>query len=105
MILGAAIRGGDAIISPVPGPPSRMKINNVACRIARAGDATSLATVFLVATAVSLVGFVLTWLLPERPLRATLAADRALKGTTVTDDRGIVTQLVLGFAAMRREAA
>ena len=45
MILGAAIRGGDAIISPVPGPPSRMKINNVACRIARAGDATSLATV------------------------------------------------------------
>ncbi len=38
-------------------------------------------------------------------LRATLAADRALKGTTVTDDRGIVTQLVLGFAATRREAA
>jgi DNA polymerase-3 subunit delta len=38
-------------------------------------------------------------------LRATLAADRALKGTTVTDDRGIVTQLVLGFAAMRQEAA
>jgi DNA polymerase-3 subunit delta len=38
-------------------------------------------------------------------LRATLAADRALKGATVTDDRGIVTQLVLGFAATRREAA
>ena len=38
-------------------------------------------------------------------LRATLAADRALKGTTVTDDRGIVMQLVLGFAAARREAA
>jgi DNA polymerase-3 subunit delta len=38
-------------------------------------------------------------------LRATLAADRALKGTTVTDDRGLVTQLVLGFAATRREAA
>ena len=38
-------------------------------------------------------------------LRATLAADRALKGTTVTDDRGIVMQLVLGFAATRREAA
>ena len=32
-------------------------------------------------------------------LRATLAADRALKGTTVTNDGGIVTQLVLGFAA------
>lgn len=38
-------------------------------------------------------------------LRAALAADRALKGTTISDDRGIVTQLVLGFAATRREAA
>jgi len=38
-------------------------------------------------------------------LRAALVADRALKNTTVTDDRGIVMQLVLGFAATRREAA
>jgi DNA polymerase III subunit delta len=38
-------------------------------------------------------------------LRAALAADRALKGTTVTDDGGIVTQLLLGFAVTRREAA
>jgi DNA polymerase-3 subunit delta len=38
-------------------------------------------------------------------LRAALAADRALKGTTVTDDRGIVMHLVLGFATPRREAA
>jgi DNA polymerase III subunit delta len=38
-------------------------------------------------------------------LRAALAADRALKGTTVTDDRGVLMQLVLGFAVMRREAA
>src|SRR5882672_3146871 len=38
-------------------------------------------------------------------LRAALGADRALKGTTVSDDRGIVMQLVLGFAAPRREAA
>lgn len=41
----------------------------------------------------------------SRRLRAALAADRALKGTTVTDDRGIVMELVLGFAATRREAA
>jgi EmrB/QacA subfamily drug resistance transporter len=34
----------------------------------------SLDTVFLVATVVCAVGFVLTWLLPERPLRATVAA-------------------------------
>ncbi len=38
-------------------------------------------------------------------LRAALAADRALKTAKVSDDRGIVTQLVLGFAAPKREAA
>ena len=38
-------------------------------------------------------------------LRAALAADNALKTATVSDDRGIVTQLVLGFAPMKREAA
>ena len=38
-------------------------------------------------------------------LRAALAADRALKTPTVTNDRGIVTQLVLGFAATKQEAA
>ena len=38
-------------------------------------------------------------------LRAALAADRALKTTTVSDDRGIVTQLVLRFAVTKREAA
>src|SRR5882762_3910083 len=40
-----------------------------------------------------------------RALRATLAADNALKTATVSDDRGIVTQLVLGFAKLNREAA
>jgi DNA polymerase-3 subunit delta len=47
------------------------------------------------------------WTGPElsRAIRAALAADRALKGTTITDDRGIVTLLVLGFGATRREAA
>jgi DNA polymerase-3 subunit delta len=38
-------------------------------------------------------------------LRAALAADNALKTATVSDDRGIVTQLVLGFAPLKREAA
>ncbi|HEV8381125.1 MAG TPA: DNA polymerase III subunit delta [Gemmatimonadales bacterium] len=38
-------------------------------------------------------------------LRAALAADNALKTATVTDDRGIVAQLVLGFAVTKREAA
>ncbi|MFL5489748.1 MAG: DHA2 family efflux MFS transporter permease subunit [Gemmatimonadaceae bacterium] len=34
----------------------------------------SLGTIFLVATIVCAIGFALTWLLPERPLRATVAA-------------------------------
>ena len=38
-------------------------------------------------------------------LRSALAADVALKTATVSDDRGIVTQLVLGFAKLNRVAA
>jgi DNA polymerase-3 subunit delta len=38
-------------------------------------------------------------------LRTALAADTALKTSRVSDDRGIVTQLVLGFAARNQEAA
>jgi DNA polymerase III delta subunit len=38
-------------------------------------------------------------------LRAALAADNALKTATLSDDRGIVTQLVLGFAKLQQEAA
>lgn len=38
-------------------------------------------------------------------LRATLAADRALKGTTISDERGILTDLVLRLATARSEAA
>jgi len=41
----------------------------------------------------------------SRALRAALAADNALKTATVSDDRGIVTQLVLGFAVLNKEAA
>jgi EmrB/QacA subfamily drug resistance transporter len=46
-----------------------------AVRVAYAQAFTiSLGTVFLVATAIALLGFLLTWLLPERPLRETIAA-------------------------------
>src|SRR6266550_3521585 len=38
-------------------------------------------------------------------LRAALAADNALKTATLSGDRGILTQLVLGFAATTRAAA
>ena len=42
--------------------------------------AISLSTVFLVATAVALLGFLLAWLLPEHPLRSTLAATSGDRG-------------------------
>jgi DNA-binding MarR family transcriptional regulator len=35
---------------------------------------SALASIFIVATVVCAIGFVLTWLMPERPLRATVAA-------------------------------
>jgi len=40
-----------------------------------------------------------------RALRLTLAADRALKGTGTSDERGIIVQLVVEFAVPAREAA
>jgi EmrB/QacA subfamily drug resistance transporter len=43
----------------------------------------SLSTVFVVATVVAIVGFVLTWLLPERPLRATISAEAVEGGGMV----------------------
>jgi EmrB/QacA subfamily drug resistance transporter len=45
----------------------------------------SLDTVFLVAAVVCAVGFVLTWLLPERPLRATVAESARDAGTTAAE--------------------
>ncbi len=48
-----------------------------------------------------------TWTAQElrRALKDALAADIALKTATISDERGIVTQLVLGFAKMNQEAA
>ena len=45
-----------------------------------AAFSSSLSTVFVVATGVAIVGFALSWLLPERPLRATLSAEEARQG-------------------------
>jgi hypothetical protein len=45
----------------------------------------SLDTVFLVATVVCAVGFVLSWLLPERPLRTSLAESARDAGTTAAE--------------------
>ena len=48
-----------------------------------AAFSASLTTVFAVATGVALVGFLLTWLLPERPLRATISAEATEGGGLV----------------------
>jgi len=41
----------------------------------------------------------------SRAIRTALAADRALKGTTVSDEQGIVLDLILGLARQAQEAA
>jgi len=38
-------------------------------------------------------------------LRATLDADRALKGTTISDERGILATLLLRLGTVKKEAA
>jgi hypothetical protein len=48
----------------------------------------SLDTVFLVATVVCAIGFVLAWLLPERPLRATVAASAREAGNEAGETFG-----------------
>ena len=51
--------------------------------------------------------WVRNWTGPElsRAIRLTLAADRALKGTHLTDEQGILLDLILGFARLAKEAA
>jgi EmrB/QacA subfamily drug resistance transporter len=67
----------------------------------------SLDTVFLVATIVCAIGFVLTWLMPERPLRATVAANARDAGNEAgdafarpMDEDGVAAQLYASLAAM-----
>ena len=62
--------------------------------------AASLATVFLIAAATAAVGFVLTLLLPEQPLRRTVAATAADTGEEVAGTFGRP-----GFGGIRRGAA
>ncbi len=51
----------------------------------------ALGTVFLVAAALGAVGFAITWLLEERPLRATVAASAADPGSEAGEAFGIPT--------------
>ena len=76
-------------MSGAAGGASRMSSQVMAqmSPVARSAYATAftgaLNTVFLVAAIVCAVGFVLTWLMPERPLRATAAASAADAGSEI----------------------
>jgi MFS family permease len=88
-VLGAILA---ARLRAAPGAGSGMSLDVVAALGPEARAAYSaaftaaLGTAFLVAAAVALVGFALTWLLPERPLRESIAA------ATATDVGGDVGQ-------------
>ena len=67
----------------------------------------SLDTVFLVATVVCAVGFFLAWLLPERPLRATVAAGARDPGNEAgeafgrpMDEEGVAAQLYAALSSL-----
>jgi len=67
----------------------------------RAAFAASLHTVFLVAAAVAVVGFLLSWLLEERPLRETIAAGAGLgEGFAMPCDDDSLTQISHGLSVL-----
>jgi EmrB/QacA subfamily drug resistance transporter len=67
----------------------------------------SLGTVFVVATAIALLGFLLAWFVPERPLRATVAAVSGSEGVgevgaafAMPTDRASEAYVLRGLAAL-----
>jgi EmrB/QacA subfamily drug resistance transporter len=71
----------------------------------------SIHTVFLVAAGICAVGFAFTWLIPERPLRATVAATAAEPGSEAgeafarpSDEENAETQLYAALAALSDRA-
>ena len=69
-----------------------------------AAFSASLTMVFAVATGVALVGFLLTWLLPERPLRATISAE-ATEGGGLVGEAFAMPVNVDSLAELRRGLA
>jgi len=65
--------------------------------------AESLRMVFIVASAVAVVGFVLSWFLEERPLRETVAASAGLgEGFAMPSDPDSLTQISHGLSVLMR---
>ena len=79
-IFAARLNANLSRLLPPGAAPHNMSVQGLLRLPAAARSAYSeaftgaLGTIFLVATVVCGIGFVLTWLLPERPLRATVAA-------------------------------
>ena len=90
-VLGAifASRLGTELAGRVPGGSGNLSLHAIAqlppaVRASFAHAFTvSIDTIFLVATVIAIVGFALSWLLPERPLRETVAAMSADVGQEV----------------------
>lgn len=68
---------------------------------------TSLGTIFLAATIVCAVGFLLAWLLPERPLRATVAASARDAGNEAgeafarpADEEAVAAQIYAALSSL-----
>jgi DNA-binding MarR family transcriptional regulator len=123
--LAAAIPGGAAEASGVATGsmnPQALAALPPALRAAYGAAFTaSLSTVFFVATVVALLGFLLIWLLPERPLRESIAAEasdaghdagaafplptdgdseaRLLGGLAVLADRDVQRRYIAGIVA------
>ena len=59
-------------------------------------------TVFLAAAGVSLVAFVLTWLIPQLPLRAAAGVPDAGESSTMTTERSTVEELTRALSVLAR---
>ena len=71
----SAVAGAAALPAGAsPGPQALARLSPAARAIYVDAFTASLSTVFLVAVGIALAGFVLTWLVPEQPLRETIAA-------------------------------
>ncbi len=82
-------------------PAVVLRLAPVAQSAYRAAFADSLHTVFLVAAAVAVVGFLLSWLLEERPLRETVAASTGLgEGFAMPCDDDSLTQISHGLSVL-----
>ena len=119
-VLGAifAARLGHALVRLLPGsaratgagalnPETMSQLSPALRGIYVAAFTESLGVVFAVATGVALLGFLLTWLMPERPLRATVAAVSGSEGVgevgeafAMPTDRSSEAYVLRGLSAL-----